>query len=171
MISSVAVNFCTALPLEVATSPSQRLDNWTLSGCWAGTGTPHSQHPLQQRRGWHPRVIASALGIATHLAIDIMEDVSRLTLCGRRVIALSQCVCGIIGCLRPRLRGEFCHQHKAVRAFTLDLMLVDILDFLGIVVSVEASFNIGSVGWHHGGTHRDERVEQNTFAQSPCSTA
>ena len=25
-----------------------------------------------------------------------------------------RCVCGIIGCLRPRLRGEFFHQHKAV---------------------------------------------------------
>ena len=73
MISSVAVNFCTALPLEVATSPSQQQHMW-----WARTGTPHSQHPSQQRRGWHHRV----------MAIDIMEVVSRLTLCGACVASL-----------------------------------------------------------------------------------
>ena len=61
---------------------------------------------------------------------------------------------------------------REARAFTLDLMPVDILDFFELwPLSQEASFTIGSVGWHHGGTHRDERVAQNTFAQSPCCSA
>ena len=105
MIGSVAVNFCTALPLEVATSPSQQ------------------QHMSLDKRDVFR--LLGTYGDAPQPA-PLMASPSRCQCAGYcctrghryhggcKSIHFVRCVCGIIGCLRPRLHGEFFHQHKAV---------------------------------------------------------
>ena len=100
MISSVAVNFCTALPLEVATLPSQqqqmssdKQDVFRLLGTYGDAPQPA---PLAATQG----MASPSHGHRYHGGCKSTDFV--------------RCVCGIIGCLRPRWRGQFCHQHKVV---------------------------------------------------------
>ena len=110
MISSVAVNFCTALPLEVATLPSQqqqmssdKQDVFRLLGAYGDAPQPA---PLAATQGMASPSHCQSAG---HCYTPGHRYHG-----GCKSTDFVRCVCGIIGCLRPRLHGEFFHQHKAV---------------------------------------------------------